>query len=505
MIGDNGENRLINYRPLFEFALGMMAGILLCGTVYVRLELVIVHLLALAGFALHLMNRRRLALIALAALIGFSAASIALPHDFKQANASISGVICEIEEKDGETLLTLDRVKLYGFSFNKRARLSVDGAIAGELKIGNAIEANASVREPNRRFSSYDERKTMLSKGIGCIAEAREVAVTGEHGLPVAEFLHGIRSSVEQRIRLAFEDDSGLFTALLLGVRNELSDERAEAYRSSGTAHLLAISGFHMGIIVGAISLLIPKRRRVMKLIIILMFAGAYCTVAAYTPGIVRAAIMTACVLAANALERRGDTLSALSLAAILILLFNPFQLYSLGFQFSFAAVFGIAILGGSAAKKLRGIGIPAKLSSALAVTLCASAGTLVFQLRYYSSFTPYSALANLFAVPAFSLVIVFGFITTLIAFIFPAAAPIIATVPRAILFAVEKLLLAVSKLPLASVDLAPPSVAACLLYLLLLFAVSEYVLRRKRKRLEFAVPILILFTFSYLMGIIDA
>lgn len=502
MIGDNGEKRLINYRPLFEFALGMMAGILLCGTVYVHLKLVIALILAPIGFALHLIGRRRLALLALAALVGFTAAFIALPVDYKQGKASICGIVCGIEEKEGETLLTLDRVKLYGYSFNKRARLTIRGSL-NDIKIGDGIEAEAEVRKPSRNFSTYDERKTMLSKRIGCIAETDDITVTGEHLLPFTEFVCGIRSSIEQRIRTAFGEDSGIFTALLLGVRSELSAERAEAYRSSGTAHLLAISGFHMGIIVGAISLLIPKRRRVLRFAIILIFSAAYCTIAAYTPGIVRAAIMTACLLASSAMQRRGDMLSSLSLAAILILLFNPFQIYSIGFRLSFSAVFGIALFAGPLSRWLREKRVPGKLSSALAASISASAATLMFQLRYYSSFTPYSVLANLFAVPAFSVIIIFGFAAALISFILPSVAPVIAVVPRAILFAVEKLLSFFSNFPLASVEFVPPSETACLLYLVLLFAVSEYVLRRKRERLEYAVPILMLFTFAYFMGII--
>lgn len=506
MIGDNGENRLFNYRPLFEFALGMMAGILLCVNIPDPYNYIFSAALAVFGCVLMLFKLHRFAVFALSALIGLCAAAIALPDDFKEGNARISGVVCAVEEKGGETTVILDQVKLNGAAFNMRAKLSFVGKIGGYgLKIGDALSADASARRPSLSFSTYDERKIMLSKGVGCIAETESFSITGEHRLPLYEFVHSIRTAVENRIRLAFAEDSGIFSALLIGVKNELSDERAEAYRSSGTAHLLAISGFHMGIIVGAISLVIPKRKRVLKLCSILLFAAAYCTIAAYTPGIVRAAIMTVCLLAANALQRRPDMLSSLSLAAIVILLFNPFQIYSLGFRFSFSAVFGIALLSGSITRGLQSIRLPKSLSSAAAVCLSATAGTLMFQLRYYSSFAPYSVIANLFAVPAFSAVVLLGFAVTLIAFIFPQAAPILALLPRSILFIVEKLLSLMSKLPFASIEFLPPNEIACIIYLVLLFAASEYVLRSKRKRLELALPILILFTFSYFMGIIIA
>ncbi|MBQ4429308.1 MAG: ComEC/Rec2 family competence protein [Clostridia bacterium] len=505
MTADNAENRLINYRPLFEFALGMMAGILLCANVSYPFNIILAALIALLGCALMCFKRKRSAVFALAVLFGLSMASAMLPAEFSSGEARVCGTVCEIEHRENNTCLVLSRVKLNGEPFNKRVRFSLASAFHAQLKIGDCIEADASVQKPSRRFSTYDERKVLLSKGIGCIAAADSLTVTGEHALPVAEFVHGIRSAVDERIKYAFGEDGGIFSALLIGVRDELSDERSEAYRASGTAHLLAISGFHMGIIVGAISLLIPKRRRLLRFIVILAFASAYCTVAAYTPGIVRAAVMTACILGANLLERRPDMLSSLSLASILILTVNPFQLYSLGFQFSFSAVFGIALFSNSISRKLHGIRIPDKLSSAAAVCLSATIGTAMLQLRYYSSVTPYSLLSNLIAVPAFSAVVILGFITTLVSFIVPPFAQFAAILPRAVLFAVENLLTLISKLPLASAEFSPPSAICCIVFAFLIFTASEYVLRPKRKRLELAIPLLILFTFSYFMGIINA
>ncbi len=483
----------------------MMAGILLCANIPKRLLLPLVILFAASGCALAAFKRYRLALLALSALTGLAFAAIALPADFDFERARVEGAVCEIEAGEGESLLTLERAKLNGAPFNKRVRLKVKAGSALAPRIGDIIEADAFVRKPDRRFGTYDERKSMLASGIGCIASAESFSVKGEHALPLAELVHGIRDAAEQRIRLAFGEDSGIFSALLLGVRTELSEERAEAYRASGTAHLLAISGFHMGIIAGAVSALVPKRRRVLKLIVVALAAGLYCTVAAYTPGIVRAAIMTVCVLASGALERRADTLSALSLAAMIILGFNPFQIYSLGFQFSFSAVFGIALFYRSFTEGLNKARLPSALASAISVCLAATAGTLMLQLRYYSSLAPYTLIANLIAVPAFSAVVMLALVCTLLAFVLPGAAQLAAIVPRGILFAVESALRLLSKLPLASVELSPPSSVCCLIYLVLLFALSEYVLRPFKKRLEFALPLLILFTFAYITGIIKA
>ena len=353
-----------------ELALGLMAGIVACVNLKHTGILILGGVLIAGGFVLFLLKRHRLALVVFAAMLGMLITRMALPAYFTDGNARIEGVVTDLSFEDERTVLTLSRATINGEPFNKSILLTINGST--RARIGDAVYSNANIRSLRQRFNTYNEFTARLASGIGCIARATGVTVLSRHNAPLTELVHGIRTGVTETIKDAFEEDAPLFSALLIGVRDELNEERYEAYRASGTAHLLAISGFHVGMVVSAVGMLIPKRSRRLRIVIIGAVCVLYCTVAAYTPGIVRASIMTGCYLLSGSLERRGDQLTSLSLAAILILIFNPFQLYSIGFQLSFSACFGIALFDSSFRRALTKLHIPTGIASA--VSVCVSA-----------------------------------------------------------------------------------------------------------------------------------
>ena len=500
--GINGK-KLFNYRPMLVAALGLMAGIACCmhlNTVGAAVTALI--LAVLAGVLFFWLRKRRLALFVLAAVFGLMLAYAGKPTELAEGRYTLTGTVTDTAQTDDGQRLILRSAELDGRKLNMRVQLTVKDGI---ISIGDSIRTEAYCRMPSKRFGSYDELRSMLASGIGCIASADEAAVTGEHKAPLSELLCTVRGSIEERIRIVFGDDSGLFTALILGQKTEVGEERYSAYRASGTAHLLALSGFHMGIVAGAVSLLIPKRKKNLRLAVISAVMLVYCTVAAYAPGFVRAGIMTFCYLMADRLERRPDTLSSLSTAAVLILIVNPFQLYSVGFQLSFSACFGIALLAAGFNRGLERISMPKGLVSAISVSAAAIIGTLPFQMHYFGSFTPYAVICNLIAVPAFSLIVILGLILTVLGFFLPSAASLLAVVPRAVLFVIEKLLGFFSNMPYASVSSVSPPLFGCAIFLAMLFFYSEYTLRPFKKRMWVGTALLVLFTFSCFIGIIKA
>lgn len=494
------SSRIVNWRPAFALAAGLMCGIAVCGMLEHTGVILLAAMLSVSGAALFILKKYRFFTFLLAVLIGLGSAFTALPKQFDTGNYMVSGIVIDSYQQNGKTVLLLSDASLDENRLNKRVLLTIK---EGTAQIGDRVHAQSKCRMPSKQFGAYNELHSRLASRIGCIASAETITVVSEHNAPVAEALISVRLSIEERINAAFKDDSGIFSALILGERSEVGEERYSVFRTSGTAHLLAISGFHMGIIAGAIGLFIPKGKRKLRLIIVTSVMASYCAVAAYAPGFVRAAIMTFFVLAADCLERKNDTLSSLSIAAVCILLVNPYQLYSLGFQLSFSACFGLILFARSISETLTKIKLPQKLASPVAATLSAIAGTSALQMRYYNSFSPYTLLTNLLAIPAFSIIVITGPIVTAIAFISPSLAGSLAIVPRAVLFVIEKMLAFASELPLAKTEFASPSTVCCLIWLITLFVLSEYVLRPEKKRIVYASIGLILFTLVYLVGII--
>lgn len=143
--------------------------------------------------------------------------------------------------------------------------------------------------------------------------------------------------------------ERSLVKALVLGQRDELDGDQKEAFARSGTIHVLAVSGMHVGIIFGILSLLFgwwggSTGARVARGVFILLALWGYAGLAGGSPSILRATIMFSLFTWAGMMEQRTDHLNSLFAAAFLLLLWEPRMLGQLGFQLSFLAVLGIIL-----------------------------------------------------------------------------------------------------------------------------------------------------------------
>ncbi len=194
---------------------------------------------------------------------------------------------------------------------------------------------------------------------------------------------------------------------LLLGTGRELPEELTDAFRRSGTVHVLAVSGLHVGFIVLIVhgvlrSLRVPRRA---SRLLVTPALAAFVLIVGARPSVVRACVMAAFLMAAPLLERRPNPLNALGAAALALLLARPGSLFDLGFQLSFSAVGGILLLHGpleerlSAALGARGRWT-GRLAAPLALSLSAQVGVAPLLIRTFGEVSVISPLANLVVVP---------------------------------------------------------------------------------------------------------
>ena len=484
------DKRFINHRPTFASAIGPITGILVFGRL-TGLGAAVFAAAAVAAAAFLITGNTGKSfpgapILLISAAIGVLITLLATPRIFQAGNYTACGIVADRWQQGGKTVLLLKRPQLNGTDIDSWLMLTVGGET--DAAIGDRVTAEVYARPLTRSYGEHDEYTSRLSAGIGAVASAESAAVTARHCAPIAEAAAAANSVIEARIKSVFGSDGELFSALILGNRREVDDERIAVFRASGTAHLLAISGFHMGITAGAAALLIPKNKRLLRLILVSILMLVYCTVASYAPGFVRAAIMMFCILLASCLDRRPDMLCSLSLAAVLILLVNPYQIYSAGFRLSFSACFGIALFGDTVQRAASEHKRAGKLLAALGISAAAVIGTLPFQLCYFNSLATYTLPANLAAIPAFTVVIVSGIIVTGVSFVFPGAAAALAVVPRGVLFVIERLLKFMGSLPFSSIGCVTLPPMCCALWLLGLFITSEYVLLPLKRRLPAAL-----------------
>lgn len=221
------------------------------------------------------------------------------------------------------------------------------------------------------------------------------------------------------------EDIAGFLLAITIGDRSELDENIVENFRNSGTAHLLAISGLHVGIVVFFVFFLIKTILKLnYKLLIIfnlkrlsailtIPFIFIFCLIAGMSPSTQRALIMSVIVLSTIALMRKPKIIYITSLTWCLILILDPSSLFDISFQLSFSAVFAIILFYSKLKDKIfvktRKIIINKIIniiSGNLLTTIAGFAGTAIIIARTFKTLPLFFIPANLIAIPLSTLIL---------------------------------------------------------------------------------------------------
>ena len=210
-------------------------------------------------------------------------------------------------------------------------------------------------------LDDFDYPAYLARQGIGSVMSFPVVTIVDEgQGGRLRSTLFGVRRSLHSSLaRSTPEPAASLGQALLLGMRDTIPDSVLHDFRDTGTSHLLAISGLHVGILMALVlpvSARVFGRRRSLYLLVPLLAVWLYAVLAGLSPSVVRASIMGTVYLAALVLGRPKSILPALGLAAAVMVAISPNILWSVSFQLSFAAMAGIATLSDPISRKLQGI-----------------------------------------------------------------------------------------------------------------------------------------------------
>ncbi|MEX2201728.1 MAG: ComEC/Rec2 family competence protein [Dongiaceae bacterium] len=295
---------------------------------------------------------------------------------------------------------------------------------------GERIDLLAEIGPPSLPVTpdSFDFQRAAFFRRIGAQGFAyggpRAVADT-DAGLPHAAVLRaaieGLRLGVAQRIRAVLPDAvGGVAIALMTGSQAAIPREAVEAMRAVGLAHLLSVSGLHIGLVTGILLLTIRAglalfpaialRYPIKKWAAAFAFAGAFFYLLVTGMGIPtqRSFLMAGLVLFAVVIDRTALSMRLVAWAAAVILILQPETLTSPSFQLSFAAVVAlIAVYETSLTWRLRQRSrsewwarLPYHLIGVAVTSLVAEAATTAFALYHFSQVTVFGLVANLVAVP---------------------------------------------------------------------------------------------------------
>ncbi len=207
---------------------------------------------------------------------------------------------------------------------------------------------------------------------------------------------------------------NGLVTALFLGERQDLSPELYQNFQATGTVHILAISGLHIGILLLFLNLIFKPVKAKSKWLFLVLTIGLlwfYALLTGFSPSVLRAVIMFSFLQIGLQSRRASNIYNSLFLAALVMLLIDPDYLFQLGFQMSFMAVLSIVSFYPLFSRWTPVTNKYLKWWIDLFwVSVAAQIGVLPLSLFYFHQFPVYFFVANLFAIPLLFVILMTGF-----------------------------------------------------------------------------------------------
>lgn len=286
-----------------------------------------------------------------------------------------------------------------------------DSAFA--LRYGDVIAIPAPVKEvPGpKNPKEFDYRAYLMRKGITGQTYLRDsdwMNLQMNKANPVYAFSYRFRDILLASLRQSGlnGDEFGVAAALLLGYDEYLADEVRQRYVAAGAMHILCVSGLHVGIIYLMASALLGfldrrKWQKTLKQVLLLAFIWFYALIAGLSPSILRASMMISFVIIGQMIQRKGFVINSIAASAFVLLCINPYNLFEIGFQLSYAAVVGIVVLQRPIYNLLYIKNrLLDKVWQITTVALAAQMATIPFTLFYFNQITLYFWLSNLVMTP---------------------------------------------------------------------------------------------------------
>jgi competence protein ComEC len=331
-------------------------------------------------------------------------------------------------------------------------------------RYGDLLEITGKLEQPGGDQGS-DYANYLARQGVEAVVwYPRLKVVASNQAGPIYGPIYALRGRVEEVLKASLPDpEASVLVGLLTGKRSSIPASLTAAFASTGTSHILAISGWNITIVGGV--LLLAGRRFLGRRAIFVAILGLilYSVFVGGSPSVVRAAVMGLLYFVATLYGRRADALTSLLLAGALMSLWDPFVLWDVGFQLSFLATLGLIVLVPTLDRLL--VRLPRFLAESLSVTLAAQLLTMPLIAVYFSQVSLVAPLANFLVLPALPTVMLLGALTALAGLAFPPLGVAIGWLTWLVVTYVARTVELASQLPAATLSLEAVPLPAIWVY----------------------------------------
>ena len=398
--------------------------------------------------------------------------TITEPPDYRDTYTNLRMDVEKVDTGDGD--LTVHGLILVRVSNNQTFEYGERIRLRGKLKT-----------PPENEDFSY--RDYLARQHIHAYMSSAEVTVLpGSGGNPIVAALYKVKEKSLANIYRMFPDpESSLMAGILLGVDTGLTKELQQAFKNTGTAHIIAISGFNISIIAGIFfaffSRFLGDRRGA---VLAILGIALYTFIVGADAAVVRAAIMGSLALFARQVGRRQTALNTLLAVAMLMCLWNPLYVWDVGFQLSFFATLGLIlyatpfsefadriiarILPASTAEKAAEL-----FSEFVLLTLAAQLTTIPIMAYHFQRISIVSFIANPFILPAQPAVMIIGGLAVLLSLVWLPLGQLVAWITYPFVVYTIRLVELFDRVPHGTLFLGELSIWIVIGFYVLLFAVT--------------------------------
>jgi competence protein ComEC len=507
-----------NKAPVIRLLIALISGILLQW--YGQLPLTCIAICFIISFLFFLVYsftavkiRYRLSVvngIFVCLLLVSTGSSLVWLHDIRNnkqwaghSYAASSHVIVTIEEPLVEKANSYKALAIFQSTIQNGFRTSSEGkiilyfkkdSVAPSLHYGTQILFNKSLQEIKNAGNpgSFDYKTYCLFQHI-----THQVYLTNKEYVVLAatdknafkDFVFKSRSWVINHLRkyIKGEKEQGLAEALLIGYKDDLDKNLVQAYSNTGVVHIIAISGLHLGLIYWLLLFLTKPLARHKKLVwarlfLIISSLWLFSILAGAQPSVLRSALMFTIIAAGEVAVRKTNIFNTLAFSAFVLLCINPFWLWDVGFQLSYAAVLSIIIFFRPIYNWYRPENkLMEFLWKLTAVTLAAQIFTLPISIYHFHQMPLLFLFTNIIAVPLSSAILIGEIILCALFFISPIA-NLVGAVLNYFIYLMNSYVEGLDKLPFSVWNYLSINIFQAVLLLFFATAICYWLMEKKRR-----------------------
>ena len=482
------KKRYVNFRILFVVAIMLALGVFFARKLIgLDIATIIISTLIVGAFiawAVITKDVKKFLISFFAFLVGVGMFLIVdssfLPKDFVEENYEVSGRVESVYYNNARyQAFVVEDVKLDGLKQNRKVIITMNKT-SESIKVGDIIEFSAYISKVDMwelgEYNSYYYKNNIAFCGE---VSQTDVSVLDSKPSFTDKFKDKVKNVLYENMT---EDNASVAYAAIFGDKSGIDKEVKQSFSNLGVAHLLAISGLHIGFFVALLTgiLSLCKLKKKWHVLVILPILIIYCYLCNFSSSVVRATIMATVLMIGRALGKKNDALTSMSFALILILFVRPMMVFDGGTQLSFLSVFSIILLQPTLSKVFRKIKL-GKFSELLATTLAVQIGVMPIIIKMFGSFSILTIPANFICIPLFEVAYIALMIFIPFAFISPLG--VLLYVPEFLINTICFGVLNLAKVNSLNITSGYLGSIFTIMYIAIMFSLSRFVMSGKLTR----------------------